>query len=328
MILWGGALALAGTCAFTVGGTPTQRLDCVSGGAWQVACELPTERSGELRIRLTAEGTDLRAEARVPLAASDRQVIPLLGPGGRAGAFLVDRAAAGLLPGQAVGPRQLCPVVQPGVTPGAARAEVPVTVTVTEHTRTGFAEQELEGGVTTRVPTYGAGRTVSSGTALVVRHPVTQVAVLTGVNPLSRDEPVQGQLSLNGADGTWRTLTWTGAVRDVEVESGDLRLLVIDFVAPMVAVTLGGDPIAALRADLERWLAAEPSSRLGLVAWDRSELETPQAVTWSTRGAAFERGRISVSTHGERLRVVVAHRATPLDDKATSAIHEAARKGL
>ena len=331
------ATASGATCIFTVDGAPTTSLDCTAGGAWRVSCPLPAARSGKVRYRLEVPARGLEAEARVSMARSDSLDLALMGPRGRAGSFLVERAAGGLLPGQAVGPMQLCPIVQPGVKPGSPPARIPLIVTVTEHQQTGFAEEKLHGGVVNRVPVYDAGVEVSRGEAVLVQPPVEDVPILQGAMPLLRNDPLQGSLSIRGPDNQWRNVGWSGTLRDVLVDTGDLVVATMDFVAPEVEVAMGpDDAVQIVETDLELWLAGDPSSRLALVAWARSELKRPTPASFEDldragrvwRRAELGRAQIWVHRAGERLRVVIAHRAAPLDDAALEAIEGAASAGL
>jgi hypothetical protein len=325
----------AGQCAVLVDGAPAERLDCAAGGAWTVRCEVPEGVSGKIRVRAELPARGLVGEARIPLAEQRQLVIPLAGPGGRAGGFVVDRPSGGLLPGQALGPNEWCPVVQPDVAPGSPPAALPLHVTVSAHERTGFAEETLAGGVTSRVPVYGPGEEIASVEVPVVQREVGTVPVLTGPIPPS-EEAVRGQLSLAGADGAWRSLGYTGSRERVDVPTGEVQLLVLDFVAPEVASATGSDAATWVRGDLERWLGGDASALLGIAAWARSELRTPRAVVWAERDeggrrwaiGTSERAEVRVGRFGDRVRATIAWRAASWDREALGAVAEAVARGL
>jgi hypothetical protein len=324
----------AESCRILVDGVATDGLDCEGGGAWTVVCPAAdgsSELRGKARVRVRAPALGIVAEARVPRADDGLLELPLSGPGGRAGAFVVDVPTLDLRPGQAVGPNQWCPVVQPGVAPGSERVRVPLVVEVTLHPQTGFAEQPLEGGVVSRVPVYGPGTLFASGQAEIVQRPVGTIPVFTGRDAIPLGQTVRGQLSL-ATPGGWRSIGWSGQIRDLPVGSGAVRALVVDFVAPEVQAAASGDPVTWLAADLERWAAGDDSALLGLAAWARAELPRPVALSFagevregvSWRRAVGEAVEVRVGRAGDRLRVLVASRATPLDAPALSAIDEAA----
>ncbi|MEQ1500778.1 MAG: hypothetical protein ABMB14_01040, partial [Myxococcota bacterium] len=82
-------------CTFAVDGTVVDRLDCAAGGAWVVVCPIPEGPSGKIRIRATLPidaGAPLTGAARVPLADRRALEVPISGPGGRGGGFVVGKA--------------------------------------------------------------------------------------------------------------------------------------------------------------------------------------------------------------------------------------------
>lgn len=329
---WAAATALAteAPCLFTVDGLPVERLDCEAGGAWRVTCPLPPGRSGKVRVRLDALG--IAAEARVPLAEKGEPLtLSIGGPGGRAGQFVVDHAVAGMLPGQAVGPNQLCPFVQPDVPPGSARVERPLTVAVTVHLPTGFAEEPMEGGVLNRVPTYDAGTPFASGTVPTLQRRVGDIPILTGTTGLPKDDAVRGQLQLAGPDGAWRSLGWSGRVAEIPLDRSVLNLLVLDFVAPEVQAATGEDPARWVELDLVRWIDGDPSSFLGLAAYRKSNLQVPLEGSFgdivvdgkSWRRFRLDRVEIGVRREGDRLRAAVAWQSSPFDGDARKAVEAA-----
>lgn len=333
---WWAVAAGAADCSFLVDGVPVERLDCAAGGAWVVRCPMPDEPSGKVRLHASLPARDLVAEAKVsvdPARSSGATVdVPLAGPGGRAGDFVVTRPGAGLLPGQAVGPNQWCPPVQPGVTPGSPRAELPLGVTVAVHRQTGFAEEQMDGGVTNRVPIYDAGQTWASGEVGIVQREVGTVPVTSGPVPTGpRDEPVRGQLSLAGTDGVWHAFSWTGSIVERPVETGDVSILVVDFVASEVTTAVGGDPIPWLQADLARWLARDPTSLLARAAWAKSGFE-PAGQVLAFAGpskkqpwliASDPRLELRILKVDDRIRVAIAWRAAPWDDAVRREVEEA-----
>ncbi|MBX2800900.1 MAG: hypothetical protein KTR31_24680 [Myxococcales bacterium] len=334
--LWA-SMAWAADCTFTADGQPTTRLDCSAPGAWRVQCTIPEGSGGKIRTRFRAPARSLEGEARVPLGADGLLDLPVKGPGGRAGAFMVRRAGAGLLAGQAVGPMQLCPVVQPGVRPGSPPVELAVEVWVSAHTQTGFASEEMDGGVMNRVPVYDAGRVVAKAQAVIVQLPVKDIPILEGTLPMLRDERVTGELRLRAGE-SWSTLTWAGSLRDEPVDSGDLVVLVVDFEPGAVEAAMGpGAAVDLLEDDLAAWMEGGYDSRLGLAAWRRSELRVPPAagvpsfqddprggVRW--RRATLGNADLRVGARDGRARVVIARRAAPLDDAALSAIDAASTR--
>lgn len=333
-----GAGAESGACTFLVDGAPVDRLDCDAGGAWVVRCPLPAEPEGKVRLHATLAGRDWVAEARIPATGGPSVDVQLSGPGGRAGGFVVTRPATGLLPGQALGPNQWCPVVQPDVVPGSPRAELQLDVTLAIHRQTGFAEELLDGGVTNRVPIYDAGTPLVSGRTAVLAREVGIVPILSGPGAVAPvDERVRGQLSVAGPDGVWRSFGWTGERVERPVETGDVTVLVLDFIAPEVATASGADPVAWLEADVKRWLARDPTSLLGHAAWGRSGFEPSgkslpfEALDRSRKGwrvARDERLEIRTWRAADALRVVIAWRAAPWDDAVRKQVDAAAAEGL
>jgi hypothetical protein len=269
------------------------------------------------------------------MASRGSVTFALGGPGGRAGGFTVDRAGSGLLPGQAIGPNQWCPVV-----PTASADDPMLVVEVSVHPQTGFAEELMAGGVVNRVPVYGPGTTVASGAITIAqRARGGAVPVLTGPIELPADFPIKGQLQLAGSDGKWRYLGWSGRLRDLPVDTGVVKVLVVDFVAPEVGQVTGADPLGWVRADIERWLTGDPSSLIGAAGWRRSGVEPPLDVAFAeegrgsqaTPGQTFRWQRAADASHDlrigkfdDRLRVVIAWRHAALDADALAAIDDAA----
>lgn len=345
---WLGGVARAADagCVFLVDGEPAEQLDCAAGGAWVVRCTLPDGLDGKLRIRASAPSLGLEGEVRVPLGTAGLLQVPISGPGGRAGRFEVDREGGGLLPGQTLGPNQWCPVVQPAVTPGSARALAALAITVTAHRQTGSVDEVLAGGVTNRVPVYDAGTVVGSADTEIVQREVGSVPVLTGAEAAAAmaPTPVRGQLQVAGADGAWRSIGFSGQRSRVDVDTGEVTVLVLDFVAPEVADAVGGGVSGAetwVTKDLVAWFGGDPGALLGLAAWGRSGLKRAAepggaAVAlaptvrngrkWRIGGDS--RAELRVGTFGDRLRVVVAWRAAPLDAPARLAIDATAAAGL
>jgi hypothetical protein len=273
---------------------------------------------------------DLKGEARVSLSASGPLSLPLSGPGGRPSAFLVDRAAAGLLPGQAIGPMQLCPVVQPGAAAGAPPAELPIDVVVSIHEIVGYDQVKLDGGVEGSVPRYDAGTVWATGHATVVQPEVPIIPILTGADAIPMDDTLRGTVSIRSGE-TWATIGYSGFVRPATLAGAHLRILVVDFVASDVASALGQDPSTAVRLDLERWLAGE-TTLFSPTVWGRSEVAVPLTVSpfsephgaLSWRTAESGRVQVRVGRADLRLRVVIAKSTAPLDAEARKAIDAAA----
>ena len=335
--LWA-AWAVAAPCVIEMNGEATEQLDCAKQGAWRVRCDVPPN-ARKLRAVLSVPARRIEAEAPLPRTAGSRGSIelPLMGPTGRSGAFIVKQGVAGLLPGQAVGPMQLCPVVQPGVEPGSPPRELALEVRLTAHQQTGFAEEELDGGVRNRVPVYDQGSEVAVARAVVRQLPVKGVPILTEPLPMRRDETVGGELRLRqgangGSDaGGWVTVAWSGRLRDREVATGDVVLLVLDFDPGTVALMADGlAPARFLEQDLLSWLEGSYDSLLGLAAWRRSDLEVPVGPTpafedapggW--RRARLPAAEVWVGPRDEALRVVIGQRATPFDEAARAVVRDA-----
>lgn len=336
MVLWLGVLqsAWAQTCTVLVDGEPGSRLDCVAAEEWTVRCSIPANVVGKLRARIWVPDRGIEAEARLPLGSSDMRehVFAVAGPSGRAGEFLVSRAGNGLLPGQAVGPMQLCPVVQPGVKPGSDRAEVALKVRLTAHQQTGFAEETLDGGLVNRVPVYDKGRVVAAGDARIVQLPVRDVPIFAGSLPMLRDEAVTGTLKVRGAAG-WEEVSWSGWLRDLPVDTGEVSVLAVDFEEAELARATGEAPVDFLTHDLVRWMEGGYDTLFGAAAWSRSGLRVPvrgipafeagpRGMRWARAGAI----EIRVIPKGRSVRVLVAHRAAPFDDATRAVVGGAAEQ--
>lgn len=323
------AWAAEGTCEFRRNGSPTDRLVCAAGGAWTVHCPAPPAH-GKVRATLSMPARAMTGEARVSLSKSGPMELAVSGPGGRPSAFLVDRKVAGLLPGQAIGPLQLCPVVQPGAVAGAPPAELPIDVVISIHEIVGYDEVPLDGGVIGSVPRYDAGSVWATGRATVVQPEVPLIPILTGVNAIPMDDTLRGTVSLRSGEA-WATIGYSGFVRPVALAGANLRVLVVDFVASDVQSALGEDPATALREDLETWLRGE-TTLFSPTVWDRSEIRIPLAVSpWSEphggmawRTTESERVQIRVGRSDLRLRVVIARSSAKLDGDARVAIETAA----
>ncbi len=302
------------SCSFTSDDAPADTLDCEQGGAWAVSCPLPSVRAGKAQVHLSAPTRQVVAESPVSLRAAQAPdvVARIGGPANRAGTFVVASPMAGMLPGQAVGPLQLCPVVQPDVTPGDPRGRVPLTVSVSIHAHEGFSEQVGPAGVVVRSPKYGPGQVFATATIDVIQRPVAAAPVMASAAAVPRPDLFDGLLQLAGEDGAWRSVGWTGAIMTVD---GPARVTRFDFVAPVVEAALGGDAIAALEADLTRWLAGE-ETLLSRVAWARSDLPVPTSLTFSHGSRSGHRWRVAgdrdqgvelrLVRAGDRARVVIA----------------------
>lgn len=324
------AAAAGSACTFALDGVPTARFDCRAGGAWTVSCPLPEAREGKVRVTLHLPERGLQAEARIPLATHDAVKLSVSGPGARAGSFLVDGPVLDLLPGQAVGPNQLCPVVQAGAVPGAPPVELALEVRVSQHAVLGWDEVELDGGVTTRVARYDEGRVTASGVATVVQRGVELIPILAGADALQLDEPVSGTVQVRSGEA-WASIGYSGVKRAVPLTSADLSLLVVDLVAPEVGSALGGDPVAAVAADLTAWLGGE-TTPLGS-AWARCGLRPPlpglvlaepRRDAWAWRIGESARIQVRVGRLGDRLRVLIVRSTAELDDEARNTIADAA----
>jgi hypothetical protein len=341
-LLWS-SLASASTCEVRLDGLPAAQLDCTAGGAWTVWCALP-EGQGKIQLRVSMPDRQIEGVAKVPLSSRGELELPLAGPGGRAGAFVVERAQGGLLAGQTLGPNQWCPVVQPEVVPGAPRATHDLMVVLSTHKQTGFAER-VENGVSVRQPTYDAGTRQAAAQVPVLQRPVGSIPVLTGpeakaaalAEGLPQEDDFRGKLQLLVPDGSrWATLSYKGKRRVLPVLSGEVSVLVVDFVAPEVADAVRVPPAVFLEEELGRWLAADPSSLLGVSVWARSGFEpellgtgglpfrTVQRGPSSWREASIERMSVRVTSQGDVLRAVIAWRPSPWDDEVRSAVDVAA----
>ncbi|MCA9493869.1 MAG: hypothetical protein KC621_28255, partial [Myxococcales bacterium] len=158
LALWS-AVAHAG-CRLLVDGEPADSLDCDQVGAWVLACDLP-EASGKVRVRASIDAYGLTTEARIPLSDQQHFQVALTGAKFRSGAFQATRATHDLVVGQSASHTDWCPLVQPGGVPGQ-RARLPLSIVVSAHRQTGFAEEVLDGGVVQRVPTYDEGKELVS----------------------------------------------------------------------------------------------------------------------------------------------------------------------
>ncbi|MEZ4240864.1 MAG: hypothetical protein R3F59_32845 [Myxococcota bacterium] len=321
-----GAAAARGACTFTVDGQPAPAaLDCAARGAWAVRCTLPEGISGKLRVWAELPDRHLAGEARLPLG--DRTVIdlPISGPGGRAGAFVVDAPTGTLLPGQALGPNDWCPVVQPTsprARPGRGSAADRRQRPRADGLRRGGDGRGRDEPRPRLRPRGGDRVRADPGT---VQRPVGTVPVLAGPLPPT-SEDVRGQLTLLG-DGASHSVGWSGRSASSPPTRATMHLLLVDFVTPEVAAAAGGDPVAWLQADLDRWLAGDDSAPLGLVGWARSDVRRPvtlswtQAGAWRTGTAAHEDVRIGQL--GDRLRVAIAWRLGPWDPPSRRALDAA-----
>jgi hypothetical protein len=342
LLLWS-TESPAADCQIRLDGLPTALLDCTTGGAWTVWCQLP-EGEGKIQLKVSMPDRDLEGIAKVPLATRGEIELPLSGPGGRAGVFVVERAMGGLLAGQALGPQQWCPVVQPEVAPGAPRVKHDLVVMLSTHKQTGFAEH-LENGVSVRQPTYDAGTTRAVTQVPVLQRPVGSIPVLVGpeakaaalAEGLPQQDDFSGKLQLLVSDGSrWATVGYKGKRRVLPVRTGAVTVLVVDFVSSEVASATRTPPAVFLEEELGRWLAADPSSLLGLSAWARSGFEpellgtgglpfrTVQRGPASWREASTERLSVRVTSQGDVLRAVIAWRPSPWDDEVRSAVDVAA----
>jgi hypothetical protein len=273
---------------------------------------------------------NLKGEARVSLGASGPMALGISGPGGKPSPFLVDRKVAGLLPGQAIGPQQLCPVVQPGVPAGSPPRELPIEVVISIHEILGYDEIPLDGGVLGSVPRYDAGTVWARGRATVVQHEIPLIPILAGADAIPMDDEFRGTVSVRKGEA-WASVGYTAFVRPVALAHAHVDVLVVDFVAPEVEAALAQDPAAAIRDDLARWLAGE-STPFTPTVWARSEVAVPLWIPrWSEPGGSMawrdaetERVQVRVGRSGMRLRAVIARSSAPLDPAIRRAIGTAA----
>ncbi len=331
------ALAEAGTCRMLADGAPVEQLDCETITSWTLVCDVP-EASGKIRVRAAIEAYGLETEARVPLVDQNHFELALAAPKLRPGVFVATKPTATLPVGKPASFVDFCPLLQPKGVRGE-RARLPLEITVSVHRQTGFAEETLEGGVVSRVPTYDEGTAIVGLTVPTLQKVVgDQPPAHVLAPPL--DQVFTGQLQVKDPAGAWRTVAWAGHRFDVPMNdvgtAGTLRMTTLDFSAAEITAVAGGDPAGWIEADLKRWLAGDLSSYLGLAGFARSELPTPFGLEWSTesRGGrtwklgAADRAEVAVARAGDRVRVIVAWRMTPLDPTSRTVIDQAADAGL
>jgi hypothetical protein len=321
------AVAAESACTFARDGVEVDHFVCGEGGAWTARCPAPPQ--GVIRATLSMPDRKLVGEARVSLGTSGTLVLPLSGPGGRPSGFLVNAPGANLLPGQAIGPQQLCPVVQPGAVPGAPPAELPLEVVVAVHRIVGYDDVVLDGGVLGRAPRYDDGSVHARGRVNVVQHEVPIIPVLVGRDAIPLPEDVHGTVSVRRGE-EWASVGYSGYTRLDAVGVGELSLLVVDFGAPEVERAFGADAVDAVTADLTQALASQltPLSTV----WSRGPVDEPITLpAWSAPAGTFgwrtaETGRVHVRVgrSGHRMRVVLAEATIPLDGEVRRAIDEAA----
>lgn len=335
LALWS-SVARAG-CQLLVDGEPADSLDCEQVGAWVLACDLP-EATGKVRVRASIDAYDLHTEARVPLSDQQHFQVALTGARLRPGGFQATKATHGLVVGQSASHTDWCPLVQPGGIPGQ-RSRVPLSIEVSAHRQTGFAEEVMDGGVVQRVPTYDEGRDLVAMSVPTLQKPVGEQPPDDVLRP-ALDKPVHGQLQLADGNGAWHAVAWTGSRFDLPATTGGLaatlHFLVLDYAVADVTAVAGGDPVKWLEADLQRWLSDDPSAYMGLAGFAKSDLIVPFPVTWSDktrsgrrwRVGTAERGEIAITKTDDRLRLSIAWRMTPLDPAARTAIEQYAAEGL
>lgn len=329
-LIWG-SLAVAAPCTFTSDAERVHRLDCSEPGVWTVRCPVPQDPGDRLRLHLSIPQRRIEATARSVQAHQGEVAYDVVGPSG-GGGFMIQAAGAGLVPGQPVGMAQLCPSVQPGVAVGSPPAEIALEVSLTRHHQTGTASLSA-GAAGKGLPIYDGGEVVASGSIPLVQRPVEEVPLLAAALPLLQDDEVRGTLQVRSGED-WVRLGWRGSLRQLPVSTGDLVVLSVALDPSEVAGALQprGEPLAALEAELVRWLAEDPGSLLGLALWRRSGLESDRApVRFGARTVGSTAGRwaegegwgIWLGAFGEQLRVVIARRAAPLDGAAEAAIEQA-----
>jgi len=322
------ASAAEGECTFERDGVEVDRFVCGEGGAWTVRCPAPPQ--GVVRATVSMPDRKLAGEARVSLGkTTGTLVLPMSGPGGRPSAFLVDRPMANLLPGQAIGPQQLCPVVQPDAVAGAPPREMPVEVVVAVHRIVGYDDVPMDGGVLGRQPRYDAGTVHARGRVLVVQHEIPLIPILVGENAIPLPDDLRGTVSVRHGE-EWVSVGYSGYARVDAVGIGEMSLLVVDFVAPEVERAFGSDAVAVILEDLSSALAGTltPLSTV----WARGPVQDPmQLPGWSAaqgslgwRIAETDRVQVRVGRSGPRARVVIAKATIPLDGEVRAAIAEAA----
>lgn len=329
------------SCKLLHDGRPAATIDCTEPGAWSVRCDLPDE-PGQVLVHLAMPGRGLEATAGLPLSARGSAELPLSGPKGRSGVFLVDKPQSGLLSGQALGPGQICPIVQPEVAPGSPRKALPLEIVAKLHQRKGARQNPSD--PTVLVPAYDEGIPFAALRIPVHQRPVGTVPVLLGQS-LPREEELRGRLQVlvgEGDEARWSSFGFSGSRREIPVDSGDVSLLVADFVGPEVDAALQGDGASFLAEDLALWLSGEPGSRLGAAAWARSgfqpELLGERGATLAFRpmvalgrswwATSTERLAVRIGSHGERLRVAIAWRAAPWDETVLAAIDAEIERGI
>lgn len=324
-------------CRLLVDGEPAESLDCEAIGAWVLSCDLP-EASGKVRVQATIDAYDLHTEARVPLGDQQHFQVALTGASLRSGSFEAIKATHDLLVGQPVNHTAWCPLVQPGGIPGQ-RSRLPIQVVVSSHKQTGFAEQTMDGGVVQRVPTYDQGTPLVTMSIPTLQKQVGEQPPDDVLRP-ALDKPVHGQLQLSDGQGAWRTVVWSGSRFDLNAAAGgaaaNLHLLVLDFPTADVEAVAGGDAVTWIEADLQKWLAEDPTSLMGRAGFAKSELVLPFPVTWSTKSrtgrswrvGSADRGEVAIVKAGDRVRVAIAWRMSPLDPAARDAILQAENDGL
>lgn len=303
------AQAAEPACAVTVDGAPAATLDCLAGLGWRLSCTLPTA-GPKVRVRATIEALGLRAEARVPYLNESRFDLPL------SSAFLAVSRVGGVAEGAPIGPSEWCPADPPGA--AGTRPTTPLVLEIVSHRQTGFAEEELAGGVMNRVPTYDAGAVIETLTVPIVQRNASGDALVGGT---PNDRPIRARLQLKDPAGAWVPVSISGVRRDVPVTPGAVRLLVVDLVTAELAAL--GDPVGVLRADLQGWFGGDPSSMLGLVAWSKSDLPAPQALTWSGATARAERVDLRIARGPTATRVVLGWREQGMDAAARKVVDEA-----
>ncbi|MEO0601528.1 MAG: hypothetical protein AAF211_08835 [Myxococcota bacterium] len=310
-LLLGTAAAKAGSCTITAEGAPTLALDCARASLWEVNCKVPAR--GKRRVRFVVPEWDVEAETRLPLATDERFRLTLLGPKGSPGTVTLD----GLNPQNATQLTSALDLCRSSPTPATLRVEV------TTHERTGFAEEIDKNGVVNRVPTWSKGQLVASAEA-TIRPPLS-----VGAAPLTRPSaPVKGRLQVRRDDG-WVDLEWSGRKQQVPAEGGAVTLLRLDFPKAQVERALGpGEAAERLADDLTRWLSGDASSRLGLVAFRKSEIVVPiaEVPSFDLGPGGWRRARGGTTdfaigpVDGSTVRVALAFRTRPLDPSARDAI--------
>jgi hypothetical protein len=327
LVLVASLAAAEGVCTFERDGQQVDRFVCGEGGAWTARCPAPEQ--GVVRATLSMPDRKLVGEARVSLGTSGTLVLPISGPGGRPSGFLVNAPVANLLPGQAIGPQQFCPVVQPDAVAGAPPRELPVEVVVSVHRIVGYDDVPMDGGVLGRQPRYDAGTVHARGRVAVVQHEIPLIPILVGANAIPLPDDLHGTVSVRHGE-EWVSVGYSGYARVDAVGIGELSLLVVDFVAPEVERAFGTDAVGVILQDLSSAFggALTPLSTV----WSRGPVQDPlQLPAWSAahgtlgwRIAESERVQVRVGRSGQRARVVIAMATIPLDADVRAAIAEAA----